>query len=42
MKKNAQSKVVKKNLKVKDLSLKGNAARIVKGGVTGPCDRKRK
>jgi len=42
MKKNAKAKVTKKNLKVKDLALKGSDARNVKGGAVGPCDHKRK
>jgi hypothetical protein len=39
--KKSPSKVVTRNLKVKDLSPVSNA-RNIKGGATGPCDRKRK
>jgi hypothetical protein len=39
--KKSQSKAVKKTLKVKDLAPVSNA-KSIKGGLTGPCDRKRK
>jgi hypothetical protein len=31
----------KTKVRVKDLAPKGGAAKAVKGGLTGPCDRKR-
>ncbi len=39
MKKTDKPKVEKKNLKVKDLALKGSEAKNVKGGIVGPCNR---
>jgi hypothetical protein len=39
MKKVAKAKNPKKNLKVKDLDLKGNETKNVKGGGVGPCYR---
>ena len=39
MPKAARPKMV---LKAKDLAPKGDAAKHVKGGVTGPCNRSRK
>jgi hypothetical protein len=31
----------KAKVRVKDLAPKGGAAKVVRGGVAGPCDRKR-
>jgi len=42
MKQSAKGKATKKNLKVKDLALKSNAAKTVKGGIIGPCYRPKK
>ncbi len=39
MKKTAQTKVEKKNLKVKDLPLKSGGSKNIKGGAVGPCNR---
>jgi hypothetical protein len=42
MKKHAKEKNPKKNLKVKDLDLKGTETKNVKGGGVGPCFRGKK
>jgi len=40
--KKSKAKVEKKNLKVKDLRLRADGAKNVKGGVNGPCQRPKK